>query len=33
MQTIKPLAARELYRHCDPELFDFETTAELEPLT
>ena len=33
MQTIKPLAARELYRHCDPELFDFETTADLEPLT
>jgi lon-related putative ATP-dependent protease len=33
MQSVKPLAVGELYRHCDPELFDFETTADLEPLT
>ena len=33
MKTVKPLPAGELYRHCDPELFDFETTADLEPLT
>jgi lon-related putative ATP-dependent protease len=32
MQSIKPLSADELYRRCDPELFDFETTAELEAL-
>mgnify|MGYP001813074989 CR=1 FL=1 len=33
MQTVKPLPADALYRRCDPELFDFETTAELEALT
>ena len=33
MQTVKPLTAGELYRRCNPELFDFETTAALEPLT
>jgi len=27
-----PLAPETLYRACDPESFDFETTAELEPL-
>lgn len=27
----KPLNPEELYRRCDPESFDFETTAELEP--
>jgi hypothetical protein len=33
MQRVKPLSADELYRRCDPELFDFETTADLQALT
>ena len=33
MQTVKPLPAEQLCSRCDPQLFDFETTAELEPLT
>jgi lon-related putative ATP-dependent protease len=32
MQPGKPLSPAELYRHCDGELFDFETTKDLEPL-
>ncbi|HET8701989.1 MAG TPA: ATP-binding protein [Nitrococcus sp.] len=32
MVTPKPLNPEELYRRCDPKSFDFETTAELEPL-
>ncbi len=27
---MKELKPEDLYRHCDPELFDFETTSELE---
>ena len=30
MQPAKALRPEELYRHCDPDLFDFETTAELK---
>jgi lon-related putative ATP-dependent protease len=33
MQAVKPLTPEELYRHCDPNLFEFETTADLEALT
>ena len=33
MDSVKPLSADELYRRCDPDLFDFETTADLEALT
>jgi hypothetical protein len=33
MQSVKPLSADELYTRCDPRLFDFETTADLEALT
>jgi lon-related putative ATP-dependent protease len=32
MQPGKPLSPAELYRHCDPGLFDFETTRDLEQL-
>lgn len=32
METIKPLKAKLLYKCCDPNLFDFETTSELEDL-
>jgi lon-related putative ATP-dependent protease len=32
MEPGKPLSPDELYRECDPELFDFETTEELEDL-
>lgn len=32
MAIPKPLNPEELYRRCDPNSFDFETTAELEPL-
>ena len=32
MTEIKRLQSMELYRHCDPEQFDFETTADLEAL-
>jgi lon-related putative ATP-dependent protease len=32
MAEIKQLEASKLYQRCDPNLFDFETTAELEPL-
>ena len=31
MAIPQPLTPEELYRRCDPESFDFETTAELEP--
>jgi lon-related putative ATP-dependent protease len=30
--TLKPLAPDQLYRRCDPSLFTFNTTAELEDL-
>ena len=30
MQPGKPLPPEQLYQHCDPELFDFNTSAELE---
>ena len=30
VQPGKPLSPDELYRHCDPEQFDFNTTAELD---
>ncbi len=33
MSAIKPLQPAMLRRHCDPESFSFETTAELEELT
>lgn len=33
MRPGKPLAAAELYRHCDPAIFSFDSTAELEKLT
>jgi len=33
MQPGKPLSPAELYRNCDHELFDFETTKDLEHLT
>jgi lon-related putative ATP-dependent protease len=33
MSAIKPLEPAMLRRHCDPESFSFETTAELEELT
>lgn len=33
MQTAKSLPPDALYRHCDPNEFSFETTAELEELT
>ena len=29
---IKPLSVDKLYKHCDLEIFDFKTTAELEAL-
>jgi len=32
MQPGKPLSPAELYRRCDPGLFDFKTTQDLEPL-
>ena len=32
MKSGKPLAAAELYRHCDPAIFPFESIAELETL-
>ncbi len=32
MAEIKQLESTKLYQHCDPEQFDFETTAELESL-
>jgi lon-related putative ATP-dependent protease len=32
MAEIRQLESTELYRRCDPEQFDFETTAELEAL-
>lgn len=31
--TLKPLAPDQLYRSCDPSLFTFNTTAELEDLS
>jgi lon-related putative ATP-dependent protease len=30
--NVKPLPPEALYRHCDPQQFNFETTAELEDL-
>ena len=33
MATIKALKADALYRRCDPALFDFQTTEDLEDLT
>lgn len=33
MGDIRRLTAAELYRHCDPEQFTFETTSDLEDLT
>ena len=30
MQAGKPLKPEQLYQRCDPELFDFNTSAELE---
>ncbi|MCR9255971.1 MAG: AAA family ATPase [Alphaproteobacteria bacterium] len=33
MKSGEPLGVDALYSHCDPEQFDFETTAELDPLT
>ena len=30
MQPGKPLKPEQLYQRCDPELFDFNTSAELE---
>jgi lon-related putative ATP-dependent protease len=33
MQPGKPLSPSALYRHCDTDLFDFETTRDLEPLS
>jgi len=33
MPTVKALDAQALYRHCDPSLFPFETTAELDVTT
>jgi lon-related putative ATP-dependent protease len=30
MKPAKSLRPEELYRHCDPDLFDFDTTAELK---
>jgi predicted ATP-dependent protease len=30
MQPAKALRPEQLYRHCDPDLFDFNTTAELK---
>lgn len=33
MSDIKPLSPETLYTTCDPEQFEFETTAELEDLT
>src|SRR5215510_10604399 len=32
MSPVKPLEPAELYRHCDPTQFAFETTVELEDL-
>ena len=32
MTEIKQLETFELYQRCNPDQFDFETTAELEPL-
>lgn len=32
MKAVKPLTPKELYRHCDQKLFDFESTAELEDM-
>jgi hypothetical protein len=32
MASAEPLALEALYRHCDPEQFEFEATAELAPL-
>lgn len=32
MAEIKQLESTDLYRRCDPEQFDFETTAEMEDL-
>ena len=31
MEPIKPYTEAELYQDCDPDQFEFETTAELEP--
>ena len=31
-ETLSPLPAEALYQVCEPQQFDFETTAELEPL-
>jgi len=33
MTTAKPLDPETLCRHCDPDQFDFDTTADLEDLT
>ena len=33
MSPVKPLEPARLRRCCDPEMFTFETTAELEDLT
>ena len=33
MKRGKPLAAAQLYRHCDPAIFSFESTAELDRRT
>jgi lon-related putative ATP-dependent protease len=33
MSHLDPLPVQQLYRRCDPELFAFDTTAELEDLT
>jgi lon-related putative ATP-dependent protease len=32
MSQIKPLTTDQLYRYCEPESFDFDTTAELDAL-
>ena len=32
MATVEPLVIEALCRHCDPEQFSFETTAELNDL-
>ena len=33
MPTLKALAPRELYRHCDASQFPFRTTADLDATT
>jgi len=32
MKAVKPLTPEQLYRHCDEDIFSFESTAELEDM-